>query len=195
MPRPERKLHEGDRRKAVVGVKGTCGNPGHEWSPVIAHKVETLAALGLNQTAIAFANDINAETLTKYYRKELEQGATNANLKVGTATLNSALGERVECPECDGEGTKDEDICPKCKGSGEGREWRREPSTTAQIWWSKNRMGWTDREQIEHVGPGGGPLIHEMVSSADTIKQRLNAIQKRIEGDPAMLTHDPDEDE
>ena len=107
-----------------------------------------------------------------------------AKLNVGISIYQSAMGEREPCDECDGEKEKDGETCPKCKGSGEGKGWIREPNTTAQIWFSKNRMDWTDKQSVEHTGAGGGPIITEQRTSGDRIRDRLDNIQKRL-GKPA----------
>jgi hypothetical protein len=187
MPRLEHKLHEGDRRaQAVVGtvVDANGGkmarNTGHTYQLAIARKVEMLAAIKTNQETIAFMVDLHVDTLCKYYRVELEKGAANINSRLGACMLQTALGEREECKDCDGTGEADDAPCAKCGGTGEGKGWVREPNTTAQIWCSKNMMGWTDRERIEHVGDGGGPIITEQRSSADTIKARLAKIEARL---------------
>jgi hypothetical protein len=33
--------------------------------------------------------------------------------------------------------------------------------TAAMIWWSKSRMGWKEKVELEHSGPGGGPIKSE----------------------------------
>lgn len=33
--------------------------------------------------------------------------------------------------------------------------------TAAMIWWSKSRMGWKEKVELEHVGAGGGPIQSE----------------------------------
>lgn len=189
---PKIKLTEGDRRgggTSLVQPNGSrIGNPPHERSAAIAHKAETLAALGNRQEAIALACDISVDTLARHYGAELQQGLARANHRVGVAILQTADGERVDCVDCDEDRpgkTLEGKRCKTCHGTG--WVWRREPNTTAQIWWSKNRMGWTDRERIEHVGDGGGPVITEQRSSGDTIKARLEAIRKRTSpaNDPA----------
>lgn len=183
MPTTDRKLHDGDRR-AVVNAQprepGQTRQPPHVFQPALARKVEMLAALKVNQETIAFMCDIGVDCLRKYYLVELEKGLSNANTRVGAAILQSAIGERSDCGNCEGTGEKDDAVCVKCGGTGEGKGWVREPNTTAQIWWSKNQMGWTDQQRIEHVGDGGGPIITEMRSSADTIKARLASIEKRL---------------
>lgn len=183
MPTLDRKLHEGDRRAIVASAPrepGRTRQPPHQFQPAIARKVEILAALGNSQETIAFVCDIYVATLVKYYREQLEKGLLNTNHRVGAAILTSAIGEREDCASCKGTGGSAEAVCDACGGTGEGKAWRREPNTTAQIWWSKNRMGWTDRERIEHVGDGGGPIITEQRSSGDMIKARLQQIEKRL---------------
>ncbi|MEY5098169.1 MAG: hypothetical protein RJA36_888 [Pseudomonadota bacterium] len=34
--------------------------------------------------------------------------------------------------------------------------------TTALIWWTKSRMGWSEKQQVEHSGPDGGPIKHDV---------------------------------
>jgi hypothetical protein len=165
------------------GGKGTLRSLPHEFSPAIARKVETLAALGLSQETIGFAVDLAPDTIRKYYRDQLDKGLLDANRRVGAAILTTALGERVECSKCAGTGGTAEAVCGECGGTGEGKDWRREPNTTAQIWWSKNRMGWTDKERIEHVGDGGGAILHEQRSSGDIVRNKLLQIRKRIAND------------
>jgi hypothetical protein len=41
----------------------------------------------------------------------------------------------------------------------------KDKDTTAMIWWTKARMKWTDRTEVEHTGPGGGPI--QVVSGID----------------------------
>ncbi len=184
---PAVKLHnDGDRRGGGNALTpahgGRIGMAAHEPTRSLRHKVETFAALGLSQEGIALACDFSSETLKKYYSEELAAGLARTNSKVGAAIAQSALGERSKCGTCKGSGGTDDEACVDCGGSGEGETWIREPNTTAQIWWSKNRMGWTDRERIEHVGDGGGPVITEQRTSGDTIKARLEAIRQRQSG-------------
>lgn len=152
----------------------------HEKTPEKARQVKLCRAIGMNLEAIGIIIGCSGSTVKKHYPEELELGAIEGKLKVGGAIFQSALGERVDCSVCDGEGVKDEATCPKCKGSGHGKEWLREPNTTAQIWYSKNMMDWTDQQRIEHTGAGGGPIITEQRSSGDRIRDRLEAIQKRL---------------
>ena len=185
MPRIDRKLHEGDRRVSIANAprdeKGRTRRERHQYQPALARKVELLAANKTNQEAIAYLLDMSVDTLRTYYKLELERGAANINSRLFACMVQTALGEREDCTACEGTGgTEDGEVCPDCGGTGEGKRWVREPNTTAQIWCSKNMMGWTDRERIEHVGDGGGPIITEQRSSADTIRARLEKIEKRL---------------
>jgi hypothetical protein len=156
---------------------GRIGNPPHERTDAMANKVRMLRALGNNQEVIAFACDVSVDTLAKHYKLELELGVMEANARVGAAIFNTALGEKVPCFDCDMGVTSNGGKCKTCHATGE--VWRQEPNTTAQIWWSKNRMGWTDRERIEHVGDGGGPIVTEQRDSGRDVHARLAAIRER----------------
>ena len=36
-------------------------------------------------------------------------------------------------------------------------------NVSAAIWWTKARMGWSEKNTLEHTGPDGGPMqIHEI---------------------------------
>lgn len=156
---------------------GNIGQKPHERSDKIANKVRMLRALGNPQETIAFACDFSVETLVKYYKPELDLGAIEANAQMGAAIFQTGLGEKVPCLDCEGGRTTEGKKCRTCHATG--TVWRLEPNTTAQIWWSKNRMNWTDRERIEVVGDGGGPVITEQRSAGTTIAERLAAIRER----------------
>jgi hypothetical protein len=57
-------------------------------------------------------------------------------------------------------------------------------AVTAQIWWTKNRMGWSDRRVLENTGPNGGPIKYQII---DKIEGRVLRLIKggRAEEDPA----------
>jgi hypothetical protein len=162
---------------------GNIGQRPHEPTDKMRNKVRMLRALGNGQEAIAFACDVSVETLVKHYKSELELGQLEANAQVGASIFQTALGEKVPCLDCTNGVRDDNKRCRTCHGTGQ--VWRMEPNTTAQIWWSKNRMGWTDRERIEHVGDGGGPILTEQRSAAGDVHARLKAIRERqkITGD------------
>lgn len=162
---------------------GAIGNEPHEPTPRLRAKVELLCALGNSQEAIAFACDVGVKTLRHHYADELARGKLNIRERLGAAILQTACGEDVPCPDCEGEGIVNRDspdkarICPDCKGSG--HVWIREPNPTAQVWASKNLMGWSDKQRIEHTGDGGGPIITEQRDAGASIHQKLKAIRDR----------------
>jgi hypothetical protein len=86
--------------------------------------VQTLAGLGVRQAEIAGLLRCDAKTLRKYYRNELDTGATRANLAVAQSLFDNAT---------------------------------RHNNVTAQVWWTRSRMGWKTNEVV--VGNGGGAQI------------------------------------
>jgi hypothetical protein len=53
--------------------------------------VQTLAGLGVQQTEIASLLRCDAKTLRKYYRRELDTGATRANVAVARSLYTNAV--------------------------------------------------------------------------------------------------------
>lgn len=182
-----RKLTEGDRRGGGTAMPqphgGAIGNPPHIKTAALIQKVKMLRALGNSYEVIALACDISVDTLTRHYRDELAKAEVEANARVGAAIFNEAVGTFGVCQECIEGRTEDGRGCRKCDGTGQVLV--REPNITAGIWWSKNRMGWTDQQRIEHTGPDGGPMIHEQRDAGAVVRKRLDAIRKRIANDEA----------
>ena len=44
-------------------------------------------------------------------------------------------------------------------------------NTTMMIWLGKNTLGQTDKQQVEHSGKGGGPLVLRLAKDDDTDQQ------------------------
>jgi hypothetical protein len=170
-----------DRNGGITGPNGggNIGCEAHVWSPEIANKVRMLRALGNSHETIAFACDLHSQTVQKYYGAELQLGALEANHRVGAAIFHTALGEQVPCLDCQETPGKDDKgkLCRTCHGTC--HVWRLEPNTTAQIWWSKNRMNWTDQQKVELTGANGGPIITEQHNSESDVHQRLRLIRER----------------
>lgn len=80
-----------DRRGAP---KGSHGNVAHEVSAERQQLVKTHAAVGTPHETIAHLMGISADTLTKYYRAELDHGLHEANAMVGGQLFNLATGKR-----------------------------------------------------------------------------------------------------
>ena len=92
-------------------------NP-HEPSEASRQLVSLHSAIGTPQDDIAKVLRIDAKTLRKHYRDELDTGMIKANARVGKSLFDKAV-------------------------SGD---------TTAAIWWTKTRMGWREKQEIEHKG-------------------------------------------
>lgn len=91
--------------------------------------VESLSGMGIPQDQIALLVGCgSATTVRRHYRAEINLGAAKANNSV-VANLFSIATDKKH---------------PK--------------SAAAAIFWTKARMGWKDRQTIEHTGPGGQPL-------------------------------------
>ena len=45
--------------------------------------------------------------------------------------------------------------------------------TTAQIWWTKTRMGWKDTSRVEVAGADGGVLMRSFVKAAEALRSQI----------------------
>jgi transposase len=66
------------------------GRPPHEPTDQTRLQVKTLAAVGVRHEDIAAKLDISADTLTKYYRRELDDGRVDANAVVARSLYEQA---------------------------------------------------------------------------------------------------------
>lgn len=67
-------------------MQGIAHNPSEESRKL----VRTLAAVGIRHEDIASKLDISADTLVKYYRKELDDGRIDANASIGRTLFEQA---------------------------------------------------------------------------------------------------------
>jgi hypothetical protein len=65
----------------------------HEATAKSRREVQTLAGLGIQQSAIASLINCDEKTLRKYYRRELDVGVTEANARVAASLYNLAVKE------------------------------------------------------------------------------------------------------
>jgi hypothetical protein len=65
----------------------------HEATAKSRREVQTLAGLGIQQSAIATLIECDEKTLRKYYRRELDVGVTEANARVAASLYNLAVKE------------------------------------------------------------------------------------------------------
>jgi len=66
------------------------GRRAHQPDPSQRRQVEALAAYGIPETDISRVVGIDAKTLRKHYRQELDLGETKANAQVAGFLFNSA---------------------------------------------------------------------------------------------------------
>lgn len=86
----------------------------------------TLSAYGVTHEDIARKLEIDADTLVKHYRRELDTGRIEANSRVAERLYQIATQ----------------------KETGKA-------SVTAMMFWLKTRAGWREVQRHEHVGPDG----------------------------------------
>lgn len=92
---------------------------GHNPTAQDRQMVELMTAVGISTADMATTMKISEGTLKRHYAEEIATGLTRANTKVGANNLRAATGDPTK------------------------------PATiTAIIWWSKNRMGWADKNDI-----------------------------------------------
>jgi transposase len=68
----------------------SAGRPPHEPTDQNKVQVKTLAAVGIRHEDIAAKLGISADTLTKYYRQELDDGRVDANAQIGKSLYEQA---------------------------------------------------------------------------------------------------------
>src|SRR3954467_9139381 len=71
------------------------GRRAHKPDPAQRKQVEAMAAYGIPEIAISRVVGIEAKTLRKHYRDELDLGETKANAQVAGFLFNSARGGNV----------------------------------------------------------------------------------------------------
>ena len=117
--------------------------------------VKLMVAAGIPEGDIARVigpKGISENTLRKYFRQEIEIGAIEANAKIAG---------RLYAIACQ---------------SGDLKS-----ATTACIWWTKTRMGWSEKKGLEHTGKDGGPIAIE--SSMPSVEIIIEGIGEG-DGDP-----------
>lgn len=108
--------------------KPAPGKPPHEPTQKTRSEVAALRSYGIPQEEVAAYIGIDAKTLRKYYRDELDKAAITANAKVGQFLYQNATGSTLD------------------KGATHG------DCVRAAMFWAKTRMGWRETQTIEHTG-------------------------------------------
>lgn len=94
------------------------GRPPYEPTDRQRREAEAMAGFGIPHEDIANLFEIDAKTLRKHYRRELDVGHVKANAKVAETLWKKAV-----------------DGC-----------------TTSAIWWTKARMGWSEKVDVNLRG-------------------------------------------
>jgi hypothetical protein len=76
-------------------TEADVGRRAHKPDPAQRRQVEALAAYGIPETDISRVVGIDAKTLRKYYRDELDLGETKANAQVAGFLFNAAKSGNV----------------------------------------------------------------------------------------------------
>lgn len=100
-------------------------NP-HEPNDKTRSEVEALSSFGIPQDDIAEYLGVNAKTLRKHYRDELDKSEVKANAKVGQFLFSAASGKAIE------------------KGANYS------DCVRAAMFWAKTRMGWQENKGPEN---------------------------------------------
>lgn len=145
----------------------------HEWlTEEGLIRIEGWARDGLTDEQIAHNMGIRTSTLYEWkkrfpeFSEALKRGKEVVDRQVENALLRSALGYYQEEEQVTNKGTV-----------VKVRKWY-PPSTTAQIFWLKNRKPaeWKDKQQHEHTGEGGGPIEF---SARDELISRIARLASR----------------
>jgi hypothetical protein len=112
---------------------------------------------GLSFEAFAGVIGVNQDTLHEWVKRHADfSEAKKVALEAGRVTLEK-LGLALASGQVEG-------------------------NTTAWIFLMKNRMGWRDRQEIEHTGKNGGPIEtrhiteEELIRRTELLSERLKAI-------------------
>jgi hypothetical protein len=110
---------------------------------------------------------IDAKTLRKCFRAEIDSGAIKANAKVAESLFLQAVGAPAVYD---------------ARGRMVRAEQPRVPS--CGIWWSKTRMGWKE-PPLEHGGMDGKPIAFTFAIFGQQPSKSLNG-----GGDKLLIEHD-----
>jgi hypothetical protein len=121
-------LREARRRHPVKHKPrgGPNGRPPHEPTPELRGLVELAASVGATQDQIARSIGIAWATLAKHYRAELARAKVAVDLEVAQTYREKMLG---------------------------GGDWRK-ADVPALIWYTKARLGWSDKPEVFRFGQG-----------------------------------------
>ena len=135
-----------------VFIKRPVGRPkgsNHKPTPLTRRQVKMFCGMGFTSHQMAAFLCISANTLRKYYRKELDSGVIELNFNVANNLYNMATD-------------------PDHKSAA-----------TSAIFWLKAKAGWKESSRTELTGPDGGPINSELSIKASIDPRLLTAEQRQ----------------
>ena len=151
-----------------------------KYDPDIVDYARALATDGLTNDEMAEKLGIATSTLNDWRKKHpefsdaIKEGKDQADSKVKMSLYKRALGysytERKVIDLSDG-GQRIETTVKEVP-----------PDPTSGIYWTKVRMGWNDKVQMELSGPDGGPIEHVIGLTDDELEHRAKQILSRRAG-------------
>ena len=127
-------------------MSGTPGRP--RWAPSDddREKIQTMAALGIQQEKIATVFGISQKTLRRHCRMELDTGEALANFSVGQFLYDAANGMEPYTKEDGKRGVRFRGVTSA--------------TVTAAIFWMKTRAHWKEMMLHSGTGPEGAvPIV------------------------------------
>ena len=148
--------------KLAPPPKNVGGRPAFVPTAVQREFVEQMVSYGATHKEIAamftMVNNgkaISHDTLTNYFREELDYGLTKANMKVAQSLFQQAVGAPP---------VFNYKIDPKTKKRTLVLERPAiAPNLGAQIWWEKTRRGFKEGMALEVSGKDGQPLMERTI--------------------------------
>lgn len=121
----------------------------HHPSEKTKSEVSALSSFGIPQSEIAAYIGVDAKTLRKHYREELDISHTKANAQVGRFLFQNASGQTLNS------GASHSDC------------------VRAAMFWAKTRMGWRETQDVNHTSTDGSMSPKPVVVVSDLTDEQL----------------------
>lgn len=133
-----------------------AGRPAHKPTEEIRQRVKSEIAMGVTQETVAAGIGISVDTLSKYYREELDTATERACATVAGYLFKTATGKNEKATASD--------------------------AVRAAIFWQKTRAKWTETDTINnvHQNPDGSELGSKQASAIDELSSILDGIASRV---------------
>lgn len=150
-----------------------------------AKEAKKLAKLGATDAEVADFFSVDVRTIYRWknvhseFSQALKIGKDEADDRVRRSLYHRAVGYEQEDVKIFMPGGADEPVYAPYIA-------KIAPDTTAAIFWLKNRRPdeWRDKREHEMSGPNGGPIETVVASPSDRLKEVLDAIACRADGEP-----------